>query len=106
MRAGPVLRFFEGGGLTRREWLRLGVAGLGLPALLRPRPAPASPAASPSPGFGKARSVLLVYTSGGQSQLDTWDMKPDAPEEVRGEFRPIATAVPGTFVCEHLPRLA
>ncbi|HEV3024782.1 MAG TPA: DUF1501 domain-containing protein, partial [Pirellulales bacterium] len=58
------------------------------------------------PGFGKARSVILVYTAGGQSQLETWDPKPDAPDAVRGEFRPIATSVPGTFVGEHMPRLA
>ena len=50
--------------------------------------------------------MVLIYTSGGQSQLDTWDPKPDAPEEVRGVFRPIRTSVPGTMLCEHLPRLA
>jgi hypothetical protein len=50
--------------------------------------------------------VLIVYASGGQSQLDTWDPKPAAPTEIRGAFRPIATAVPGTLLCEHLPRLA
>src|SRR5262245_49559746 len=92
-----VLRF-----LTRREWLRIGgLGGLGL-AL----PARAAPVRSDAPGFGKARSVLIVYASGGQSQIDTWDPKPDAPEEVRGVFRPIATSVPGTIVCEHLPRVA
>jgi hypothetical protein len=91
-----VLRFL----LTRREWLRLG--GLGLASLAAGR----ASGAPVFPGFGKARSVLLVYTSGGQSQLDTWDPKPDAPEEVRGQFRPIATSMPGTRVCEHLPRLA
>jgi hypothetical protein len=102
-----VLRFLSRptrghGLLTRREWLRLG--GLGLAALA----AQAAPAARPAafPGLGKARSVLLIYTSGGQSQLDTWDPKPDAPEEVRGLFRPVATSVPGTLVCEHMPRLA
>jgi hypothetical protein len=59
-----------------------------------------------TPGFGKARSVLLIYASGGQSQIDLWDMKPNAPVEVRGEFKPIATSVPGLRICEHLPRLA
>jgi Protein of unknown function (DUF1501) len=104
-----VLRFFAdhrspGGVLTRREWLRVGgLAGLGL--LAGPQ-APASEAARPFPGFGKAKSVLLVFTSGGQSQLDTWDPKPDAPVEIRGAFRPIATSVPGVQVCEHLPRVA
>jgi hypothetical protein len=50
--------------------------------------------------------VLLVFTGGGQSQLDTWDPKPNAPEEIRGAFRSISTSVPGIAVCEHLPRLA
>ena len=103
-----MLRFFAdhrspGGLLTRREWLRVGgLAGLGLLAGSRASGA----TARPFPGFGKAKSVLVVFTSGGQSQLDTWDPKPDAPEEIRGAFRPIATSVPGVQVCEHLPRLA
>jgi hypothetical protein len=90
------------GSLTRREWLRLGsLAGLGLAA------APGDAAsASRAPGFGRAKSVLLLYASGGQSHLDMWDMKPNAPEEIRGAFRPIATSVPGTRLCEHMPRLA
>jgi hypothetical protein len=112
-----VLRFMtqprsSEGRITRREWLRLGgLAGLGLGAHSLAEPLPSQAAASlvrPSdfPGFGKARSVLLIYASGGQSQLDTWDPKPEAPEEIRGEFRPIATSVPGIRICEHLPRLA
>ncbi|MBI1917614.1 MAG: DUF1501 domain-containing protein [Planctomycetes bacterium] len=88
-----------GGSITRREWLRLG--GLGLAA----SPAAAT-SASKASGFGRAKSVLLLYASGGQSQIDTWDMKPDAPEEIRGAFRPIATSVPGIRVCEHMPKLA
>lgn len=55
---------------------------------------------------GKAKSVLIVLLSGGPSQLDMWDPKPDAPAEVRGEFSSIATTVPGVAVCEHMPRLA
>src|SRR5205823_11327892 len=92
----------SGGSLTRREWLRLGgLAGLGLAA------SPCAAASAPkAPGFGRAKSVLLLYASGGQSQIDTWDMKPDAPEEIRGAFRPIATTVPGTRLCEHMPKLA
>ena len=87
--------------LTRREWLRLGgLAGLGLAG------GGMTASAVRSPGFGKAKAVLLIYASGGQSQLDTWDPKPDAPEEIRGAFRPIRTSVPGTLVCEHMPRLA
>src|ERR1019366_6984436 len=83
--------------LTRREWLRVcGLAGLG--ALTEH--------ASAKPQTARARSVLLVFTGGGVSQLDTFDMKPDAPEEIRGEFRALPTRVPGTRLCEYLPRLA
>lgn len=106
-----MLRFLttnepNGGRVSRREWLRIGglasLAGFGVSGA-----APAAESiASRSPGFGKARSVILVYASGGQSQIDLWDPKPQAPAEVRGEFSPIATAVPGTIVCEHMPRLA
>lgn len=55
---------------------------------------------------GRAKSVLIVHLSGGPSQLDTVDLKPDAAAEIRGEFQPIATAIPGATVCEHLPHLA
>src|SRR5262249_14456415 len=67
------------------------------------------PAARPArggAGFGRARSVILLYANGGQSQLETWDPKPDAPVEVRGEFGSIPTTLPGVRLCEHLPRLA
>ena len=57
-------------------------------------------------GYGKAKSVLIVLLSGGPSQLDTLDPKPDAPAEVRGEFATIGTTISGVKVCEHLPRLA
>ncbi len=101
-----VLRFVAdgSGGLERREWLRIGgLGGLVLAASgLRGLAVPGGRL----PGFGKARSVLVVFASGGQSQIDTWDMKPDAPTEVRGKFRPIRTAVTGVQLCEHLPRLA
>jgi hypothetical protein len=87
---------------SRRDWLRLGI-----PAVLGTSgPGRAAPPASTLPGFGRAKSVLVVFTSGGQSQLDTWDPKPDAPAEVRGAFGTIPTSVPGFRVCEHLPRLA
>ena len=82
--------------LDRREWLRLGVAG----ALT---PLACSSAAAP---FAKAKSVLLVYTSGGMSQFETWDPKPNAPVEIRGAFGTIATAVPGVRFGEHMPRIA
>jgi hypothetical protein len=87
-------------GLSRRRWLQvggLGLLGLSLPRLLR-----AERTARPA----RARSCVLFLLHGGPSQLDTWDLKPAAPAEIRGEFRPIATSVPGLQVCEHLPRLA
>ncbi|MBY0524390.1 MAG: DUF1501 domain-containing protein [Gemmataceae bacterium] len=59
-----------------------------------------------SDGFGKAKSVIVLYCWGGVSHIDTWDPKPDAPAEIRGEFRPIATRTPGIFVGEHMPLLA
>jgi hypothetical protein len=53
-----------------------------------------------------ARSTILIWLSGGASHIDLWDMKPDAPEEYRGPFRPVATSAPGVMLCEHLPHLA
>jgi hypothetical protein len=105
-----VRRFFSqfpqlGASLSRREWLRIG--GLaGLSGLLEKKSNAAGSGAATAPGFGRARSVILVYTSGGQSQLETWDPKPAAPLEIRGEFNAIHTSVPGVFLGEHLPRLA
>ena len=58
------------------------------------------------PGFGRAKRCLVLYIYGAWSQLDTFDPKPSAPEEIRGEFAPIASSLPGTLVCEHLPRTA
>jgi uncharacterized protein (DUF1501 family) len=109
-----VLRFFtsrrrSNEPLSRREWLRIGgLAGVNLALAAKGAGSGcAAPVVTPAvPGFGRARSVILVYTSGGQSQLETWDPKPDAPAEIRGEFAAIPTAVAGTFVGEHLPRLA
>lgn len=107
-----MLRFIcpqrlSNGTLSRREWLRIGgLAGLGLTGAGTQRTQGKTPPSSGAFGFGKAKSVILLYTSGGQSQLETWDPKPDAPAEIRGEFQSIPTAVTGVRVCEHLPRLA
>lgn len=93
--------------LSRRELLRLGslsLLGVTLPQLLQANFAEAAPLAGGS--FGKAKRCILLFMWGGPSQLETWDMKPDAPAEVRGEFRPIATNVPGIEICEHFPQLA
>lgn len=82
----------------------LAALGVSLPALLPPISAAAT--SRHLPGRGRAKSCVLIYLFGGPSQLDTFDMKPQAPTHVRGEFRPIATRVPGIHICEHLPRLA
>src|SRR6516164_6242999 len=91
--------------VRRRDFLRIGALGglgLALPDLLR-----AAPARQPAPpGFGRARRCLLLFLTGGPPQLDTWDLKPDAPAEIRGELRPIATTVPGLHISELFPRLA
>src|ERR1044072_318378 len=55
---------------------------------------------------GKARSCIYIFLSGGLAQHESFDLKPDAPAEIRGEFRPIATATPGLHICENLPGLA
>jgi len=94
--------------LDRRTWLRLGgIGGLGwlglsLPNLLRGE----SKAEIKLVAQPVAKSCVLFLLHGGPSQLDIWDMKPLAPAEVRGEFKPIATRVPGIQITEHLPRLA
>src|SRR5262245_39648154 len=93
-------------GSTRREVLRaggLGFAGLLWSDLLRARASAVTP---PARTFGKAKACILVFNYGGPSHLDLWDLKPDAPREVRGEFGPISTRVPGIAITEHLPRLA
>jgi hypothetical protein len=88
-------------GISRRTVLKaggLGLFGLSLPSLLR-----AEAAAKPET---KPLNCILLFTAGGMSNIDTFDMKPDAPVEYRGEFTPISSNVPGTPVCEHLPRMA
>jgi hypothetical protein len=90
-------------GVSRREVLRAGglaALGLTLPDLFRER------ARAGTTGRGKARSCILIWLDGGPTHLETFDPKPDAPVEVRGPFRPIATRIPGVQICEHLPRTA
>jgi len=105
---GPGIRLCDG--WNRREVVRIGSlgclgAGLSLSHLLRP----GATAAGELPGgssFGRARSCIVLFLMGGPPQHSTWDPKPDAPSEVRGEFRPIATTVPGLSISELLPRTA
>src|SRR5262249_910628 len=91
-------------GLTRREWLRvggLGALGLSLPALL-----PARRHVPRGSCLGKANSCILLFPLGGPPQHETWDPKDDAPVEVRGELKSIASNVPGIRVGELMPRTA
>ncbi len=101
-----MLRLITGDQPTnRRELLRIcGLGGLMFPFV--GRSAATAEAIAQVPGFGRAKSVIVVYANGGQSQLETWDPKPEAPAAIRGEFAAIPTAVPGTFISEHFPRLA
>ena len=85
----------------RRFLAQAAISGLGLGSSLA-----ADAAARPVVARGGIRSCILIFYYGGPSHLDTFDPKPDAPTEVRGEYRTIATAVPGVRVCEHLPRTA
>ncbi len=102
-------------GLTRRETLQVGYSGLlgaGLGSTLAARsvraaPGPAREVALPEhPRFAKPKSVIVVFLTGACSHHDTFDLKPDAPAEIRGEFQGIATPIPGYRICEHLPNLA
>src|SRR5665213_755458 len=94
---GPSHRYCDG--VSRRSFLQIGglaLGGLSLPRLLQAEQA----------GGRSHRSVIMVYLTGGISHQDTVDLKPDAPKEIRGEFKPIQTRVPGVQLCELLPRLA
>ena len=96
---GPRGQFCDG--VSRRSFLKIGglaLGGLSLPALLR---------AEQKAGLRRShKAVIMVYLSGGLAHQDTFDLKPNAPREVRGEFKPIATNVPGVQVGELLPRMA
>jgi hypothetical protein len=89
--------------MGRREFLRAG--SLGLFSLTLPELLAGQATASGQPRR-PAKACILLFMWGGPAHQDTWDLKPDAPVEFRGEFRPIATRVPGLQVCEHFPRIA
>ncbi len=94
-------------GVTRRELLQVGYSGLlgiAFSSLLTQRAAAEAQRAHGNKS--KPKSLILVFQTGGGSHHDTFDLKPDAPPEIRGEFKPTATTVPGLQICEHLPRLA
>ncbi|MCO6457309.1 MAG: DUF1501 domain-containing protein [Pirellulaceae bacterium] len=90
--------------LTRREWLRIG--GIGLGGLTLERLLQLRAAASETSSAGPARAVIVLFNTGGMPQHETWDPKPDAPAEVRGDFGTIATRTPGLRVGELMPKTA
>jgi hypothetical protein len=96
---GAAQRYCDG--LSRRSFLKIGAFGAGLSLAdmlrLRARANPAAPA-GPAP-----KAAIMIYLGGGPSHIDMYDMKPDAPAEYRGEFRPISTNVPGVQICELMP---
>src|SRR5580765_8801963 len=88
-------------GMRRRDFLKIGglaLGGLSLPQLLR---------AENAAGVNNAhKGIIMIFLPGGPPHQDMWDIKVDAPAEIRGEFRPIATSVPGIEICEMFPRIA
>ncbi len=99
--SGTQARYCDG--ISRRSFLQIGavgLTGLSLADLLR-----ADEAQKRDSDYSR-KSIVNVFLSGGPSHMDTFDMKPEAPKEFRGEFKPIDTNVPGIQICEHLPRLA
>jgi len=96
---GPRSRYCDG--ISRRSWLQIGglaMGGLGLPEILR--------AEAQNQTGRRIKGIIMVLLPGGPTHLDMYDLKPEAPVEIRGEFRPIQTSVPGIEICELLPRLA
>jgi len=98
-------------GFSRREFLRVGGAGLlglTLGDIFRLQAASEKVLSSGAPrnGWGQAKSVILLFLQGGPSHIDIWDPKPDAPSNIRGEFKPIRTNVPGIWLSEVMPLLA
>src|SRR3954462_12990487 len=96
------------GRLSRRSLIQVGAVGLSgltLPALLAAEPSekPFAPLPATHP---RAKACILIYLDGGPSHIDLFDIRPEAPADIRGPFQPIATTVAGTMVCEHLPLIA
>src|SRR5712691_11839155 len=88
---------FDCDGVGRRDFLRLGMLGFGSVPLAQ---------LLANQDKSKDKALIFLWLGGGPGQLDTWDMKPDAPEDIRGEFKPIPTSVPGIQICELLPHTA
>ncbi len=104
----PPCCAFPAAGIPRRAAIRagaIGLLGLGMNHVAALNSL-AGPVAGQRPRNGRAKSVIYIFLSGGLAQHESFDMKPDAPVEVRGEFKPIRTSTPGIHICEHLPELA
>src|SRR3989440_4393719 len=98
-KAASTRRYCDG--VSRRNFIKIGALGMGglaLPQLLK---AEAASGIRRSP-----KAVIMIYLPGGPPHQDMFDLKTDAPSEIRGEFKPIKTKVPGLQICEHLPRIA
>jgi len=103
----PRSSLFRCDGINRRDFLHAGLMtglGMNMADLLRGRTLASTP--SSATRSAKAKSCILIWLDGGPSHLETFDLKPDAPVEIRGEFKPIATDVPGIQISEHLPKTA
>src|SRR6476619_123587 len=90
--------------MCRRGFLQVGtvgIAGLSLADLLRTEAAAELGAPAPI-----AKNVIMLFLTGGPATIDMWDMKPGAPDKIRGDFKPISTAVSGVQICEYMPKLA
>src|SRR5436190_24136359 len=103
---GPTIMAFRTDceGFHRRDFLKIGAAGvfgLTLPQILR-----LEAKAAESGGQRKATSVIMLWLAGGPATIDMWDLKPEASEGVRGEFKPMDTNVEGIQISEHLPKVA
>jgi hypothetical protein len=95
-------------GSNRRDFIKIGAAsllGLSLPDLLRLEASSSNSRAQTMTG-GRARNVVMIWLSGGPATIDMWDLKPNAPLQIRGEFQPISTSAPDIQISEHLPRTA
>src|ERR1044072_5805203 len=97
-------------GPTRRELLRsgsIGLFGLSLANFLAmQKTASAASKYEGARGFGSAKPVIVIFLQGGPSHIDIWDPKPDAPANIRGDFKPIPTKIKGTHIGEHMPMMA
>src|SRR5476651_446111 len=96
-------------GFSRRDFIKVGSAGLlglTLPQLLQFESQAQAQAPAARPANRRATSVIMVWLAGGPATIDMWDLRPNAPENIRGEFREIPTSADGVRICEHLPQMA